>query len=103
MRPGSRSASSCASWTNNECPAREEIAPLCRSRSSIPDAWVKRAAVVTRVEKPSPVQPVHAGGRQCSPSSEVLQNFTTGESARLGKGGTESSLQGGRGPDCANA
>src|ERR1022692_606960 len=82
-------------------PTSEEIAPLWRSRLSIPSAWLNRAAVVTNVENPSPVQPVHAGGRQCSPSSSVLQNFTAGESARLGWGGMESTPQGGCGPDWA--
>jgi hypothetical protein len=65
-------------------PASEEIAPLWRSRSSVPEGWEKRAEVVTSVEKPSPFHPVHAGGRQRSPNSEMLQNFTTGESPRLG-------------------
>src|ERR1035441_8622862 len=80
-------------------PAREEIAPLEISRSSMPAAWRKRAAVVTSVEKPSPVHPVHAGGRQFAPSSAVLQNFTAGESERLGIGGMGSTPQGGCGPD----
>src|SRR5450755_752541 len=80
-------------------PTSDEIAPLWSSRSSIPAACRKRAAVVTRVEKPSPVHPVHAGGRQCSPSSARCQNFTVGESARLGIGGMESTPQGGCGPD----
>jgi hypothetical protein len=65
-------------------PANEEIAPLWSSKSSIPEAWRNRAAVVTRVEKPAPVHPVHGGGRQFSPSSEGFQNLTAGDSARLG-------------------
>ena len=52
---------------------------------------------------PAPVQPVQAGGRQLSPSSATLQNFTVGESARAGAGGTGSTPQGGCGPDCAHA
>src|ERR1035437_9946408 len=82
-------------------PASEEIAPLWRSRSSMPEAWYNRAAVVTNVEKPSPVHPVHVGGRQFGPSSAGPQNLTAGESARLGRGGNESSTQGRCGPDWA--
>src|ERR1035437_1998151 len=78
-------------------PASEEIAPLWRSRSSMPEAWYNRAAVVTNVEKPSPVHPVHVGGRQFGPSSAGPQKFTAGESARLGRGGPESTPQGGGG------
>src|SRR5450759_1181976 len=80
-------------------PTNDEIAPLWSSISSIPPKWRKRAAVVTSVEKPAPVHPVHAGGRQSSPSSAGRQNFTVGESARLGIVGMESTPQGGCGPD----
>ena len=45
-----------------------EIAPMWPSKPPASEVWRNRAATVTKVEKPTSVQPVHADGFQLPPN-----------------------------------
>src|ERR1700722_7376174 len=74
---------------------------MWRSKPSESEVWRNRATVVTNVVKPTAAQPVHAGGLQSRPKSDLLHDFTMAESSRAGYAGTGSCPQGGCGPSCA--
>ena len=56
--------------------------------------------MVTSEVKSAAAQPVHAGGFQFCPISDLLQTFTAAPSSTAGYGGIGADPQGGWGPDC---
>src|SRR6516225_41407 len=80
-------------------PVSADTAPIRRRSPSVPETFLKRAAVATSVDEDEADHVTHAGGSQ-SAWSQVL---TAGSASELGTAGEGSPPQGGCGPVSARA